>query len=389
MSTQFTCNLITNKSNHICGLITYEILCELAKNPDVIDDEFLKDYKIVKNGLIDKERFNFVIRNEFIAGWANCLNLKCKPSSLRQHIGQQVYQSEQPTNQFINESYIQKLEAREAKGAFSILFADIDEHNFKITDVQRLINIFLQKISGSKYSDEFEYLIYSTKSSRENNKRWRVIIPIKGLVGLSVFKAAQKLLQKTLKSDAASALNPYQSFLFPLEIDNSYMPKSYYECASPCFSSSHYFKPQVIESAILNHFFQPLIDKKISTYSINTVSQYQLMGEPNMAKTFTKSSSLIDDFKRLYSVSDILSHNGYAISEPRNGSRQVSIRGTGIFDHSSYIYEDSGLFYTFQTNHPLYNDGRAMNSFDVMRKLECGGNFPDAYRKARTLVSRV
>lgn len=383
---EFTVNTIIAKANNAQHLFSYNKLCHLAEYPNVICDDVLKKYNAVNNGCLNKERFNFAIRHEFYAGYANALNLKCKPESLQHFIGEELIKGSQRTGKVITPTLIQSLKEAEKNGAFSFLFADIDEGNPSIEAVRSLVNQFFKNLTGSKYSDQYEYLIYATKSATEDNKRYRAVIPISGLIGLDVFKAGQKLLQETLNADEATALNPYQSFLLPLMIDNSYMQKSYYACYSPGFTSNFYYTPATITTDILNYHLGKIIADKKSTEQ-RTAPKTHLMEKKPSQQTAIDGTQLIYKFNTEVTTESVLNTHGFVISSPRNGKRYVSKQGSRGFDGSSCIFENSGKFKTFKTESPLYNDGKAMGSFDVFRILECNGDYAVAYREARKIVT--
>lgn len=383
---EFTVNTIIAKANNTQHLFSYNNLCRLAEYPNVICDDVLKKYNAVNNGCPNKKRFNFAIRNEFYAGYANALNLKCKPESLQNFIGEELIKGSQRTGKVITPALIQLLKEAEQQGAFSLLFADIDKHDFTIETVRNSVNQFFKNLTGCKHSDQYEYLIYATKSATEDNKRWRVVLPISGLIGLDIFQAGQKLLQETLSADEATALNAYQSFLLPLMIDNSHMQRSYYVCYSPSFTSNFYYTPATITADILNYHLGKIIaDKKTTEQRL--ASKTHLMEKKPSQQNAIDGTQLIYKFNTEVTIESVLNTHGFIISSPRNGKRYVSKQGSRGFDGSSCIFENSGKFKTFKTESPLYNDGKAMGSFDVFRILECNGDYAVAYREARKVIA--
>ena len=383
---QFTVNMIIAKANNTQHLFSYNDLCRLAEYPNVICDDVLKKYNAVNNKSLNKERFNFAVRNEFYAGYANALNLKCKPESLQHFIGKELIKGNQKTGKVITENLIASLKQSEQQGAFSLLFADIDEGSPSIEAVRSLVNQFFKNLTRSKYSDQYEYLIYATKSATKDNKRYRVVLPISGLIGLDVFQAGQKLLQETLSADEATALNAYQSFLLPLIIDNSYIEKSYYICYSPSFTSNFYYTPATITADILNYHLGKIIAEKQTVEKTQKPTNHLMEKKPSQ-QTAIDGTQLIYKFNTEVTTESVLNTHGFVISSPRNGKRYVSKQGSRGFDGSSCIFENSGKFKTFKTESPLYNDGKAMGSFDVFRILECNGDYAVAYREARKIVA--
>ena len=67
---------------------SYALVIGIDKYENTPLDYAVKDAESVANLL--KESFNFSIRSEFYAGYANALNLKCKPESLQHFIGKET-----------------------------------------------------------------------------------------------------------------------------------------------------------------------------------------------------------------------------------------------------------------------------------------------------------
>ena len=107
--------------------------------------------------------------------------------------------------------------------------------------------------------------------------------------------------------------------------------------------------------------------------------------KPNQ-QTAIDGTQLIYKFNTEVTTESVLNTHGFVISSPRNGKRYVSERGKRP-DGSTCIFSDTGKVKSFKTNSPLYNQGKAMGSFDVFRILECNGDYAVAYREARKIIA--
>jgi len=350
----FTINHIARKSYETQGLLSYVTFLGLVESPDEFDNYTIKKYKVFDNKFCEN-RFKYALHNEFLAGWANTLNLKCKPANLRQFMGKKITK----TNKIIDENLINLLEQSEKKGCFGILFCDIDDKNCDIDQIKKMLGLFFNSITNTQKI--YDYLIYATKSSKIDKKRWRVIIPLKRFLNIDKFIFAQTQLQKILGSDIATAVNPYQSFMLPLRINNDYMEKSHY-----AFHIAN--NGQILDA-----------------YNIIYEKANNPQKEPISPKKeyLKKLDNIMHVFNNTFPVDQILERNNYVISSSKYGKKYV---GEKTPSSSSIVFENTGRFMTFKSNSKLFKDGKSLSSFDVFCVLECENNYKIAYKKARNLV---
>ena len=202
---KFTASLITDKGNQVRGLIDFETLVALAECPDEIDNDHLEMYQLIKNNKVNSDQLSHNIRLTQSNGWANSAGLKCSIDKLQSdYLGTKTRNGQEITTEVI-----QSLKEQEKQGFYNLLFADIDQGNLSMEAVKAGINYFIDKIKHQKNSAC--YLIYSTKSSLPSNKKYRVVIPLQGVINTKELIITQALLCKVLGGDVATT-KPFQAF---------------------------------------------------------------------------------------------------------------------------------------------------------------------------------
>ncbi len=362
---KFTSSLITDKSNQVRGLIDFETLVNLAKCPDEIDNQHLDMYKLVQDGKVDSDKLSHNIRLTQSNGWANCAGLKCSIDKLQsEYLGTKTRNDAKITTEIIN-----ALKAQEKQGFYSLLFADIDHGNLALEAVKARVDYFIHKIKQQQSGSC--YLVYATKSSQPHNKKWRVVVPLQGVIKTREFIITQAILCKILGGDIATT-KPYQAFMLPLTYNNDYMTRTDYEFFFHEFNGKFLHAVEIQES--------PLILKLMEKEAARLNQRINIPTNRTVPRNESSVESLPTLFNAQADLLNILQCHDYRAVKDKGNKVEMALPNKADSKANAYLYKDTNTFHTFNTNDPLYNGSRSITAYEALKRLEFNNDDRVAYR---------
>ena len=366
---KFTTSLITDKGNQVRGLIHFETLVALAECPDEIDNNHLGMYQLIKNNKVNSDQLSHNIRLTQSNGWANSAGLKCSIDKLQSdYLGTKTRNGQEITTEVI-----QSLKEQEKQGFYSLLFADIDQCNLSMEAVKARIDYFIHKIKQQK--DNACYLIYSTKSSLPNNKKYRVVIPLQGVINTKEFIITQAFLCKVLGGDIATT-KPFQAFMLPLAYNNDYIPKTDYGFFFHEFKGKFLHAVEIKESITVLKLMErdaQKLEQRVNSF----IPRAKLCHEPLVDESIKSLPAL---FNAQADLLAILQRNGYRIVKDRGNKIEIALPGKTESKGNAHVYRDTNTFHTFNSNDILYNGSRSLKAYEVIKRLEFNNDDKEVYR---------
>ena len=367
---KLTTSLITDKGNAVRGLIEFQTLVELAENPDTIDNDYLQIFDLIEvNKTVDNDKLKRFIIDDISNFWPNSACLKCPIDTIQE----KYLNTLTPHGAKITTEVIQALKNQEKKGFYSALFADIDQGNLNIEEVKARTLQAIKRIN-TKYSGAC-FLIYATKSSQTHDNKWRVVIPLQGVINTKHFQICQAILCKYLGGDEA-AIKPFQGFMSPLVYDNDYMPRTNYRFLFHEFNLKLLHAVDIQESQSILKLMERKAEKSRQAEPTN-----QNLSKAINKKLFNSTDSLPKLFNEQANFMLILQRNGYRIGKDRGNKIEMILPNKEQSKGNAFLYKNTNTYHSFNSNDVLYNGAKSIKQYEAFKRLECGNDNKEAYRK--------
>lgn len=246
-------------------------------------------------------------------------------------------------------------EAVENHNNYTCLVADIDDGNSDLEAIE----------SDLKTNGIDCYYIYSTISSKPEDKRWRVVVPIAQAVDLDHWQALQAALVMALDGDDCTSRSQQISYLPALS----------------AFNKEHYqFKIEQGEplEVFNSHFAQQAVLLAAEQQRENEESAEKAKAaKPRNISLSNGQISPIDTFNHLNDWCALLAQYGYK----KRGKKWLHPSSTsgmaGVF--ISYRDDVNGRYISSHSSDPL--TGYSRDKFDLYCQHEHSGNFEAALRQ--------
>ncbi|MEF1289956.1 DUF3987 domain-containing protein [Vibrio sp. M260118] len=246
-------------------------------------------------------------------------------------------------------------DAVEKHNHYTCLVADID-------DGDSLLEAIEANLKGNGIDC---YYIYSTMSSKPEDKRWRVVVPIAQAVDLDHWQALQAALVISLDGDDCTSRSQQISYLPAL----SYFNKDHYQFKIERGEPLDVFQSYFAQQAALLAAEQA---KEIEEQAANTTA-----AKPRNISLSMGQISPIDTFNQLNDWRVLLAKYGYK----KRGKKWLHPQSTsgmaGVF--ISYRDDVNGRYVSSHTSDPL--TGYSRDKFDLYCHYEHNGNFEAALKQ--------
>ncbi|WP_070969905.1 DUF3987 domain-containing protein [Vibrio sonorensis] len=237
----------------------------------------------------------------------------------------------------------------ESHSNYTMLVADIDDGNSEINAIEG--DLELNGIDS--------YLIYSTMSSKPDDKRWRVVVPISQPVDLDHWQALQATLVVSLNGDDCTSRSQQISYLPALSVFNKECYQYTVESKQPLDVFNSYFAEQ---AALLSQEQAREAEEQAAKVKPAKQSPISLAGG---------QISPITTFNQVNDWSDLLSGQGYK----KRGKKWLHPDSTSGLAGVLISYRDdvNGRYISSHGSDPL-SDGFSHDKFDFYCLHEHSGN---------------
>lgn len=240
--------------------------------------------------------------------------------------------------------------AQEERGRYWILWADIDRGDKSLD----LIRDFAEKLSC-------DYEVYSSRSAKENDKKWRLLIPMARNISNEAWRICQQILNNTM---AQHGLTPDRSSERAGQL--CYLPNKgeFYQSYSE--REGVYFNPDETWAEEIAAELKRIDDAENARKLI----------PPKPARITRIGASPIDAFNSANSIEDLLAQAGY---KRRKGTNSWCHPNSQSGSYSAGIKDNR--VHSLSTSDPLYSAGNgAHDAFSVYCILTHNGDVQAATR---------
>ncbi|WP_417879537.1 YfjI family protein [Vibrio sp.] len=244
---------------------------------------------------------------------------------------------------------------------YTCLVADIDDGNSPLEEVKSV----LKQIGINSY------YIYSTMSSKPEDMRWRVVVPISEAIDLDHWQTLQTGLTVALDGDDCAKRSQQISYLPALSFYN----KDCYQYAIEKGEPIDVFNSQFVDGA-----------KALVLQQENEIAEQEKKTKLSPPKFVSQTGvSPIDHFNNSITWDELLANKGFK----RKGKKWLHPDSTsgapGVF--ISYRDDSNGRYVSSHTSDPLC-DGFSHDKFDVYCQFEYGSISQETIIKAATAYAR-
>lgn len=248
--------------------------------------------------------------------------------------------------------------AVELHNNYTCLVADVDDGNSD-----------LEAIEGDLKGNGIDcYYIYSTMSSKPEDKRWRVVVPISQSIDLDHWQALQAALVVALAGDDCTSRSQQISYLPALSVYNQDCYQFKIEQGQPLDVFESYFAGQA--ALLAAEQAQEMREQEAKAKA----------AQPKKLSLTDGQISPIDAFNQANDWHSLLSQYGFK----KRGKKWLHPDSTsgvaGVF--ISYRDDQAGRYVSSHTSDPL--TGYSRDKFDLYCQFEHGGDFEAALKQVGT-----
>lgn len=246
-------------------------------------------------------------------------------------------------------------------GEFWMLGADIDKGGLSLATVVKGL--------GAVLDPSTEYLIYATRSSTPQNKKWRVLMPTAGGIPPDAFHHLANLLNEALGIVLGVEMDPVtervQQFLF---VPNMGVHYEYFHCTGKPWGGT----PSVARAL-----------------ELTKLTRQRMAADPARSLTRERAKErgpLLEEFNRRHDINTLLEHYGF-IPDSRGENWHHPDQTSKSYGTTT---RPDGMWLSSSDTVQRMLGRKGGDAFDVFVAMECGGDYARAYKAwAATLATEL
>ena len=261
-------------------------------------------------------------------------------------------------------------EVQREKGQFTCLCGDIDRGNLASDDIQE----FVEKLFGNKVA----LLIYSSSSATVENKKWRVIVPLRDPMPYGPWSELMEVLYAFLGEEGCTLDTALLKAGQPVYMPN--VQPALWDGDKPQFYDSY------IEDGEGAHAQMPVVLEWTAKLAIQRANENAKRAEAARLKSRATTYPKISGFNAKHDLDGMLSGVGYKSSPTRAGDWKSPLQTSDSYATHVFINEEGGKYWvSLSESDKLAGLGRATASgsrcgdaFDIYVYYKLSGDFSKA-----------
>jgi len=256
-------------------------------------------------------------------------------------------------------------EAQRANGRFAWLPIDIDQNDLDLDEVQRVVHAVLPNATC---------LIYSSRSAKSDNKRWRVLVPLSGALPGGDYADTTTAFYGLLEEASDGAMIPDRALTRPGQL--IYLPNE------GEFYDYRIHKGDLVDLSPEHVIVQRREEERAQLAAAQEFAQKERQKHAHRPASTSSDVKPVDHFNASHSIEDLLARYGY------QRAAQSSDWRSPMQSSGSYATKDFGGYWiSLSSSDAAAGIGRATpqghrhgDAFDLYVFHEKDGDFTSAVR---------